>query len=86
MKEVLDVAAALGWDLRAELDVEAAAKRGMPGQRTSMLQDVLLGRAIEVEALLGQVQAFAREAGVAVPALDVVLPLLRGLDLSLQQR
>ena len=80
MREVLDVAAALGWDLRPELDLEKAARRGKPGMRPSMLQDVVLGRALEVEAVLGQVQAFAREKGVAVPATDVILPLLRALD------
>ena len=85
MQEVLAVAAALGWDLRAEVDVETVARRGKPGQRPSMLQDVLKGRPLEVEAHLGQVQAFAREAGVAAPAIDIILPLLRGLDRVLQK-
>ena len=80
MRETLDVAAALGWDLRAKLDVEAAASRGKPGDRPSMLQDALLGRRLEVDAVLGQVQAFAREKSVAVPTIDVILPLLRALD------
>lgn len=84
MRETLEVAAALGWDLRGETDVESLAQRGdrKPGPRPSMLQDVLLGRALEVDALLGQTQAFAREAGVAVPTTDAILPLLRGLDRS----
>ncbi len=82
--EVLAVAAALGWDLRAEIDVANVVRRGKPGQRTSMLQDVLQGRPIEVEAQLGQIQAFAREADVATPAIDLVLPLLRGLDRALR--
>jgi 2-dehydropantoate 2-reductase len=47
-----------------------------------MMQDALAGRAMECEALLGQTQAFARELGIATPAIDVVLPLLRGLDRS----
>ena len=86
MRETLDVAAALGWDLRKEVDVEKIAGRATPGRgtRPSMLQDVLLGRPLEVEAHLGQTQAFARERGVATPAIDVVLPLLRGLDRSLR--
>ena len=81
---VVAVAAALGWDLRADTDVEAAARRGKPGQRPSMLQDVLKGRPMEVEALLGQIQAFAREQKIAVPTIDVILPLLRGLDRTLR--
>lgn len=84
MREVLDVARTLGYDLGAKLDLETLARRGRPGQRPSMLQDVLQGRRIEVEALLGQVQAFARDARVAVPTIDVIIPLLRGLDRSLK--
>jgi 2-dehydropantoate 2-reductase len=84
MHEVLAVAAALGWDLRAETNVESTARRGKPGQRPSMLQDVQQGRPVEVEALLGQIQAFARDAGIAVPTIDVILPLLRGLNRSIQ--
>lgn len=85
MRETLEVAAKLGWDLRPEVDVEAAARRGKPGQRTSMLQDALKARPMEVEALLGQIQAFARDKGVAVPSIDVILPLLRGLDRSFRE-
>lgn len=85
MRETLAVAASQGWDLRPEIDVEAAARRGKAGQRTSMLQDALKGRPMEVEALLGQIQAFARETGVAVPSIDVILPLLRGLDRSFRE-
>lgn len=88
MRETLEVAAALGWDLRAEIDVEQASKRHdrNAAGRPSMLQDVLAGRPIEVEALVGQTQAFAREAGVSVPNLDLIVPLLRGLDQSLRAR
>jgi len=84
MQEVLAVAAAQGWDLRSEIDVEALSRRGKPGQRPSMLQDVLAGRPMEVEALLGQVQAFARDTKTPVPTVDVILPLLRGLDRALR--
>lgn len=82
MKETLAVAAAQGWDLRSETDVEAAARRGRVGQRTSMMQDALAGRPMECEALMGQTQAFARELGVPTPTIDLILPLLRGLDRS----
>ncbi|MEO7727478.1 MAG: 2-dehydropantoate 2-reductase [Burkholderiales bacterium] len=84
MREAIAVAAAQGWDLSAEMDVEKLARRGKPGQRPSMLQDVTAGRALEVEALLGQIQAFARDLKIATPAIDVILPLLRGLDSALR--
>ena len=50
-----------------------------------MLQDVLLGRPLEVEAHIGQTQAFAHETGVPTPVIDVILPLLRGLDRSIRE-
>jgi 2-dehydropantoate 2-reductase len=86
-RETLEVAAALGWDLRSEAGGEPAPARpaaNRPRFRTSMLQDVLAGRPLEVEALVGQTQAFAREAGVPVPCIDAIVPLLRGLDRSLR--
>lgn len=82
--EVLAVAAAGGIDLRGEVSAaEIVAVVGQPYARPSMLQDVLLRRPMEVEALLGQPQAFARDAGVATPTVDVVLPLLRALNRGL---
>lgn len=82
MRETLEVAAAHGTDLRAETDVEKAVRRGRPGQRTSMMQDALAARPMECEALLGQTQAFARGLGIATPMIDIILPLVRGLDRS----
>jgi 2-dehydropantoate 2-reductase len=82
--ETLAVAAALGWDIRDEIDAERAvdpvARAG--GGRSSMMQDALLGRRMEVDAILGQTREFARERGVATPVLDIVYPILRGLDRS----
>jgi 2-dehydropantoate 2-reductase len=83
MREILAVGAALGWDLRAEMDTEKIAQRAIgrdPGVRSSMLRDVIEKRPLEADAGLGQTQVFAREVGVSVPIIDVLLPLLRGLD------
>jgi 2-dehydropantoate 2-reductase len=85
LDEVVAIAAAGGWDIAAE-----AAKgryKVTPGgsekpMRPSMLQDVLGGRGMEVDALLGQPQRLAREAGLPTPAIDTLLTLLRGLDAS----
>lgn len=84
IRETVDVGVALGHDIRSEVNVEEMTTRAelKGGPRTSMLQDVLQGRAMEVEALLGQTQAYAREHGVAVPTIDMILPLLRALDES----
>jgi 2-dehydropantoate 2-reductase len=85
MRETLSVALAMGWDLRSEIDPEKQLSRATPSSvPPSMLQDVLLGRSLEVESHLGQTQAFARELRVPVPTIDAVLPLLRGLDQSIR--
>ena len=84
MRETLAVAAALGWDLRSKLDLDALARRGKPGELPSMGHDALLGKPLEVEAIIGQLQVFAREKSVPVPSIDVIVPLLRGLDLTLR--
>lgn len=88
ISETLTVAAKLGWDLLKDIDVKQVATRarGKPGAKPSTLQDVLAGKSLEIDALLGQTQAFARELGVATPVIDVCVPLLQGLNQSLQSK
>ena len=84
IRETLDVGAALGHDLRNKINPQEVVSRAKPGgSPPSMLQDALRSRRLEVEAHLGQTQAFGREHGVPTPTIDVVLPLLRALDRSL---
>jgi len=82
MREILEIAAALGWDLRTEIDVEAmkAPPLRAKGAKPSMLQDIEAGRLTEVEAILGQTHAFARQAQIDAPALSMLLTLMRSLD------
>ena len=86
IREALQVAAADGSDLRGEVDPEAMVRPagGRTPGKSSMLQDVEAGRPVEAEAILGQVQAFGRDYGVATPTIDIVCALLRGLDLSIR--
>lgn len=89
--EVVQVARAKGWELPAARAADVVASggaisgtsaRGTP----SMLQDVIAGRPMEVEAIVGQVQDFAREEDVSTPALDMVYTLLSALNRSLRRR
>lgn len=91
--DIVRVAAADGYDIASQGDAaieslrRGGAERDAPpvrGLRPSMLQDALAGRALEVEAILGQVQSLARETSTPVPAIDAALPLLRGFDRSLR--
>jgi len=88
IRETMAVAARLGWDMGKDVDPHQVATRarGKPGMKPSTFQDVLAGKSLEIDGLLGQTQAFARELGVATPVIDVCLPLLRGLDASLRAK
>lgn len=92
VEDIITIAGRQGYDISEHRDAaleqlrRGGAEAGTPpvrGLRPSMLQDALAGRPMEVEAVLGQVQALARESGAACPAIDAVLPVLRGLNRSL---
>jgi 2-dehydropantoate 2-reductase len=51
-----------------------------PESRTSMYQDLLAGRPMEVEAIYGDVVARAERVGVAAPRLTLARDLLRAID------
>jgi hypothetical protein len=55
-------------------------RKGTPGIEPSMLVDVLNGRRMEVEVILGNPVRIARELGVNVPRLETLYALLKGLD------
>lgn len=52
----------------------------LPGTRLrhkpSMLQDLELGRPMEIDTMIAVVQDFARQAEIATPRLDILLPLV----------
>ena len=92
--EISAIAGAEGIDLSGEVDIAktalglGAAIDGSKARsiRPSMLQDALNRRSMEVEAILGQVQAFARVTRTPSPVLDILVPLVRGLDRSNRER
>ena len=69
--EALGVRFAIGVDKRIEGGAEVGA------HRTSMLQDLELGRPLEIEALLGAVVEVAGWVDVPVPLSTAVLALVR---------
>jgi 2-dehydropantoate 2-reductase len=87
MHETLAVSKACGYDLSGQVDLEQAIDPQARARthRASMLQDALQGRAMETEAILGQVADFGRQHDVATPSIDIVLALLRGLDRSFRR-
>lgn len=77
MLEGQAVAEALGVRFAIDVDkrIEGAAEVGR--HKTSMLQDLELGRPLEIEALLGAVVELAGWVGVPVPIGEAVLALVR---------
>eukprot|EP00808_Paulinella_micropora_P027664 g78856.t1 len=75
MKEVMSVAEATGVRFRITLQQRMEGARGVGKHKTSMLQDLEAGKALELDALVTAVQELAAKHGVPTPALDTVLAL-----------
>lgn len=80
MLEAQRIAESLG--VKFPIDVERRIDGGaaVGAHRTSMLQDLELGRPMEIDALIGSVQELGRLTYTRTPAIDTVLSLtkLRG--------
>ena len=87
MLEVTDIALACGTDLRGKIDLDelCTPTKRSGSNRASMLQDVLAGRSLEHEAILGIAVGLAHEHGVYAPRCELMLGLMRGLSESMQQ-
>jgi len=77
MLEGQAVAEALGAHFAIDVDkrIEGAAEVG--AHKTSMLQDLELGRPMEIDALVKAVTELGRAAGVETPTIDTVLALVQ---------
>ena len=77
MREGQAVGEALGVRFRIPLERRLEGAVGVGAHKTSMLQDLERGRPMEIDALVGAVGELGRRAGVATPAIDTVLALIR---------
>lgn len=84
MTEAQHVGEQLGVQFKVSLDKRIAGAEAVGAHKTSMLQDVEAGRALELEALLGAVVELARITGTPSPNLDAVYALTRLLGQTLQ--
>jgi 2-dehydropantoate 2-reductase len=75
MEEAEHIARRLGAHFRVDIERRIDGAAGVGAHRTSMLQDLDKGRAIELDALLGVVQEMARIVDVVTPTIDTVLAL-----------
>ncbi|QTN24908.1 2-dehydropantoate 2-reductase [Rhizobacter sp. AJA081-3] len=72
MREAQTVAEALGVRFKITLEQRIAGAEAVGAHKTSMLQDVEHGRALELEALVGSVVELGRITGTPTPTIDAV--------------
>jgi len=72
MGEAQRVAEALGVRFKITLEQRLAGAEAVGAHKTSMLQDVEHGRALELEALVGAVVELGRVTAVPTPAIDAI--------------
>lgn len=80
MKEVRAVGSALGAKFSITIEERLEQSRHIGPVRTSMLQDLLARKALEIVPLVGMVVALGRTANVPTPVSEVVLALATQLD------
>jgi 2-dehydropantoate 2-reductase len=72
MREAQSVGEAFGVRFRLSIEKRIAGAESIGAHKTSMLQDIEQGRAIEIDALLGSVIELARLAKIATPHLEAI--------------
>jgi 2-dehydropantoate 2-reductase len=82
MLEAQAIAEGLGASFRVDVErrINGAARVGK--HRTSMLQDLEAGKAMEIDALVTAVQEMGQITGHPTPVLDVVLGLVQQLGMN----
>lgn len=83
MREAQTVAEALGVRFKISLEQRIAGAEAVGAHKTSMLQDVEQGRALELEALVGSVVELGRITGTPTPTIDAIYATTRLLAQSL---
>lgn len=77
MEETRAIGEALGIRFRLDIEQRIDGAAAVGAHRTSMLQDLERGRAMEIDALVTSVQELGRMVGVPTPTIDVVLALVQ---------
>ncbi len=77
MREAARVGARIGCEVSESPAERQAVTRKLGAFKTSMLQDVESGRALELDALVGVVREMGQRVGVATPMIDALFGLTR---------
>ena len=76
MAEGQAVGEALGARFAIDIERRIDGAAAVGAHRTSMLQDLTLGRPLEIDAMVGAVQELGGLVGVATPTIDLIHALL----------
>ena len=82
MREAAVIGERVGCPIAQSPQDRHVITRSLGAFKTSMLQDIEAGRAIETDALLSAPRELAQQLGVATPMLDALLGLTRLMDSS----
>ena len=77
MREVLAIGRAVGVDANTDPEVRIDMARALGPFKTSMLQDLEAGKALEIDGLLAGTLEIARKAGVRAPFTESLFGLIR---------
>lgn len=77
MLEAKEIADRLGISFRVDVERRIEGARKVGAHKTSMLQDLERGRALEIDPLVTVVQEMGRLAEIPTPTIDVVLALVQ---------
>ncbi len=84
MNEVIAVARGVGARVEETAESRIAVTRGLGIVRSSMLQDLLAGRPLELTPLVRAVSLLGESVGVETPTLNTIYALTRLLDEQLR--
>ena len=77
MEEADSVASALGIKIRVSLDQRLAGIEKVGAHKTSMLQDVELGRSMELESIIGAVIELGKMVDIGTPYTSFIYGLIK---------
>ena len=86
MREAQAVGEALGIRFRIPIEKRIAGGEAVGPHKTSMLQDIEAGRAVEADALIGSVIELGRIVNVPTPHLDTAFALVKLLSKTLSDQ
>jgi len=80
MREAQEIAHKLGITFRHTIEKRIAGAESVGAHKTSMLQDVELGRSLEVEALIGAVLELGRLTKAPAPSIEAIYACVKLLN------